>query len=365
MSNLAKYVGLDVHKASISMAVCRGGVADEVHSLGRIAHDVPRLLKRLERIGPFKTLRVAYEAGPTGFGLCRALRERGIHCDVVAPSKTPIRSGDRVKTDRRDAEKLARYLRSGELVAVTVPGVEQEALRDLVRAREDAVRALHCVRRQLSSFLLRHGRVYEGRSTWTKLHMRWIQAQRFETETQQQVLEDYYREVVRGVERISQLTVQVEHACEKGPDADLAHWLRSLRGVSTVIAATLVAEIGDLKRFPSAGRLMSYVGVTPSEYSSGATVKRGRITKAGNPHVRRVLTQAAWSARLRPTISEKLKARSKGVPLPIQDTAWKAQKRLNKLYWRLIRRNKTPQVAVIAVARELVGFIWAIGQHAA
>lgn len=364
MKSIARYVGLDVHKATISLAVCRGGVADEVRCLGRIPHDLSRLLRRLERLGPAEALHVAYEAGPTGYGLCRALRERGIRCQVIAPSRTPIRSGDRVKTDRRDAEKLARFLRAGELVAIDVPSVDQEALRDLVRIREDAVYCLHGVRRQLSAFLLRHGRSYEGKSTWTKMHMLWIQAQRFESEAQQQVLEDYCREVLRGVERIRQLTEKVELTCESGPDADTFRWMRAVRGISTIIAATLVAEIGDFRRFPSAGRFMGYVGLTPSEYSSGATTKRGRITRAGNPHVRRALNQAAWSARLRPAMSQELKSRSRGVPLPILDIAWKAQQRLHKLYWRLIRRNKPPQVAVTAVARELAGFVWAIGQHA-
>lgn len=364
MRNVAQFIGLDVHKATISIAVCSGGVGDEVRSLGRVAHDIPRLIRRLERLGPAESLRVAYEAGPTGYGLYRALHEQGIFCQVVAPSRTPTRSGDRVKTDRRDAVNLARYLRSGELVAIDVPGADREALRDLVRARSDAVRALRCSRQQLAGFLLRHSRHYEGRSAWTRRYMTWVRGQRFEIEEQRQVLEDYYNEVVRMDERVKQLGDKLAAACEASRFAEISGRFQALRGVSKIVSATLVAELGDLRRFPSAGRLMSYVGLTPSEYSSGNTVRRGRITKAGNTQVRRVLIQAAWSARLRPAMGDDLKRRSKGVPMPIRDIAWKAQNRLHKLYWRLTNRNKSSQIAVTAVARELAGFVWAVGQHA-
>lgn len=365
MQSVTKFIGLDVHKATISIAVCDGTPGSEVRDLGRIPHDVPRLIRRLERLGPVESLHVAYEAGPTGYGLCRALRARGIDCQVVAPSRTPIRSGDRVKTDRRDAAKLARFLRSGELVAVDLPDVQREALRDLVRARSDALRARHCARQQLSSFLLRHGRQWEGKSTWTRRHVTWIRGQRFDIEEQRQVMEDYLNEVAHADQRLELLTDKVKEAMEKQANAPLARALSAMRGVSTIVTATLVAELGDLRRFKSASRLMSYVGLTPSEHSSGASVHRGAITKAGNPHVRRVLIEAAWCAQRRPAMSATVKRRNEGVPLPIQDIAWKAQNRLHKRYWRLRSRGKSMQTAVVAVARELTGFVWAIGQQVA
>ena len=349
MSSVAKFIGLDVHKATISIAVCDGTPGSEVRDLGRIPHDVPRLLRRLERLAPVERLHVAYEAGPTGYGLCRALRERGIACQVVAPSRTPIRSGDRVKTDRRDAEKLARFLRSGELVAVDLPDVQREALRDLVRARSDAMRARHCARQQLSSFLLHHGRHWEG-SAWTRRYVTWIRSQRFDIE-ERQVMEDYLNEVAHADQRLEQLTDKVKDAMEKQASAPLARALSAMRGVSTIVTATLVAELGDLRRFKSASRLMSYVGLTPSEHSSGASVHRGAITKAGNPHVRRVLIEAAWCAQQRPAMGATVKRRNEGVPLPIQDIAWKAQNRLHKRYWRLRRRGKSTQTAIVAIAR--------------
>jgi len=364
VNKLAKFVGLDVHKDSIAVAVAEGGPLETPRSLGRIAHDLPRLLKMLGRLGEPEDLHVAYEAGPTGYGLCRALRERGIQCLVAAPSKVPVRSGDRVKTDRRDAEKLARYLRSGELVGVAVPDQQSEALRDFLRLREDTVWALQKARQQLAGFLLRHGRHFEGRSHWTHAHFEWIRAQRFEIEAQRRVLEHYLAEVIRVRERLDQLTSELVELIESLPQSALFRNLQALRGVSTIVAATVVAEIGDLRRFARAGQLMSFVGLTPSERSSGNEVRRGAITKAGNPHVRRVLVEAAWSQRLRPAKSLHLLKRWKEVPLEIQDVAWKAQLRLSQRYRRMVARGKSVQHTIVAIARELTGFIWAIGQKA-
>lgn len=362
MSKIAKFVGLDVHKSSISMAVCEGGALHRPEDLGTFAHDLPTLLRRLERLGEPQHVHVAYEAGPTGYGLCRALRQRGYYCIVIAPSKTPVRTGDRVKTDRRDAAKLARFLRAGELVAVELPGLEQEALRDLVRAREDAMHAQRRARQQLSSFLLRHGRTWSGKSAWTQPHHAWIRSQRFECEIQRQVLEDYFQEVVRLDARLADLSTKLEAGAKSLSSSPLFSALQALRGVSTVVAASIVAELGDLRRFPSASRLMSYVGLVPSEYSSGARTRRGRITKAGNPHLRRVLIQAAWHCSKRPAMSLHLKRRSAGLPPPVLDIASKAQKRLHRRYWHLANRNKSPQTTVVACAREMLGFVWAIGQ---
>jgi len=363
MSKIAKFVGLDVHKATIAIAVCEGGALGEVRSLGTIAHDLTRLVRRLEPLGQPQDVYVAYEAGPTGYGLCRALRERGHPCIVVAPSKTPVRTGDRVKTDRRDAEKLARYLRSGELVAIDLPDVQQEALRDLVRAREDAMRAQHRARQQLMGFLLRHGRHWSGKSHWTQAHVTWIRSQRFEIEAQRQVLEDYFQEVTRLDARLKHLRDLLEEAASQEAHRAMFRALQGLRGVSTIVAATLVAELGDLRRFSSPSKLMSYVGLTPSEHSSGARVQRGAITKAGNPHVRRVLIEAAWSCRLRPAMSLHMKRRSQGLPTPVLDIASKARGRLYRRYNMMRARGKSQQTTIVACARELVGFVWAIGQQ--
>jgi transposase len=358
-----KFIGLDVHKDSIAVALAKGGVSEVVTSLGTIAHDVPRLLKLLARQGPFAELHLAYEAGPTGYGLCRELRGQGIDCIVVAPSKIPVRMGDRVKTDRKDAEKLARYLRSNELTAIDVPEARAEALRDFVRLREDSVWALQKERQQLQGFLLRHSRIFPGKSSWVQTHITWIRSQRFELDELRRVLDYSLAQVIRLTERRDQLTAELVTIIESLPQATAFHYFQALRGVSTIVAATLVAEIGDFKRFATASQFMSYVGLTPSEHSSGGEVKRGRITKAGNPHVRRVLVEAAWSARYRPARSQCMQLRLARVPLEIQDIAWKAQVRLHQRYLRMRARGKSQQQTIVAIARELAGFIWAIGQQ--
>jgi transposase len=364
MQKIAQYVGLDVHKDTIALAVAPAGPGLEVRDLGQMAHDVPRIVKRILKLGEPGSVHVAYEAGPTGYGLSRALQAAGIPCIVVAPSKTPQVSGDRVKTDRRDAAKLARFLRVGELVPVTPPERDVEALRDVLRAREDTVFAQRRARQQLSSFLLRHDRKWSAKSAWTHKHMQWIRSQRFESEAQQEVLEDYAQEVERQTQRLLEATEHVEALAPKTKScAVLYAWLQSIRGVGPIVAATIVAEIGDLRRFGTASQLMSYVGLVPSERSSGPTVRRGSITKAGNPHVRWKLIESAWHSRLRPALTPRLKRRSEGVPQEIRDIAWKAQKRLHKRYWSMVNRGKRPQTAIVATARELCGFIWAIGQQ--
>jgi transposase len=359
-----KFIGLDVHKKSIAIAVAEGGPYDEIHELGIIPHDLTRLLRKLEPLGGPARLHVAYEAGPTGYGLARALKERGIECVVVAPSKTPQRTGDRVKTDRRDAVKLARFLRSNELIPIEQPSRQREALRDLVRAREDVMHAQHKARQQLQSFLLRHGRIWGQKSNWTSPHLQWIRSQRFEFAPQQEVLEDYFQEVARISERLAHLTARLEHhilASEK--DAPLFRALQSLRGVSVIVAATVLVELGDLARFPTAAKLMSYLGLTPSEHSSGASVQRGSITKAGNPHGRRVFVEAAWSSRLDPKLSLKMKRRCEGLSPGVIAIADKARRRQHKRFWYLVQRGKSQQTAVVACARELVGFVWAIARQ--
>ena len=363
MQKIAQFVGLDVHRDTVALAVAKAGPGMEVRDLGEMPHDVPKVVRRIRELGEPGTVHVAYEAGPTGYGLYRAFTAAGIPCVVVAPSKTPVVSGDRVKTDRRDAAKLARFLRMGELVPVTPPDEEVEALRDVLRAREDAVFAQRRARQQLSSFLLRHGRKWPGKSAWTQGHMQWIRSQRFHGEAQQQVLEDYVQEVERQTLRLADASERVETLAPKTKlCAVLYQWLQSMRGVGPIVAATVAAELGDLRRFRTPSQLMSYVGLVPSERSSGPKVARGSITKAGNPHVRWKLIESAWHSRHRPAMTTRLVRRSNGAPQAVRDIAWKAQKRLYKRYWAMTARGKRPQIAIVATARELCGFIWAIGQ---
>ena len=365
MEKITKFVGLDVHRDTIAMAVSEGGPGPETQYLGEYRHDVPAIIKRILALGEPGTVQVAYEAGPTGYGLYRSLQAVGIPCLIAAPSKTPQVQGDRVKTDRRDAMKLAHFLRSGSLVGVVPPDEEVEALRDVLRAREDAVFAQRRARQQLTSFLLRHDRKWSGKSGWSDKHLIWIRSQRFANEAQKQVLEDYVHEVEHQTQRLAEATAQVEAlAPETKACAKLYHYLQAMRGVGTITAATIVAELGDLRRFKTPSRLMSYVGLVPSERSSRPRTCRGSITKAGNPHVRWKLIESAWHARYRPAHSVKLRRRQVGVPQEIIDTAWKAQKRLHDRYWKMTARGKRTQTTVVALARELVGFIWAIGQVA-
>jgi len=356
------FVGLDVHKDSIDVAVARGAHPPE--HLGMVPHDVKALVKLLQRkVGDLRYALLCYEAGPTGFGLQRALAEHEVDCHVVAPSLVPTRPGDRVKTDRRDAMKLARFLRSGDLVAVHVPDEATEAIRDLERARGDAKKAERVARQTLSAFLLRHGRRYPGLTRWTKKHLEWIRKQRFDQEASQRVLADYLHTVEKATERVEQLTNEIAEMVEGWHLGPLVKALQALRGVRLVTAVIVAAELGDLRRFRTAKALMAYVGLVPSEHTTGHNPRRGRITKTGNGHVRRALVEAAWSYRFRPQRSRALREREQGVSEAVRDIAWKAQKRLCAKYRRLLGRNKSKQQTVTAVARELVGFIWAIGQQ--
>ena len=322
MTSVKQYIGLDVHKSTIAIAVAPAGPGLEVHSRGTIPHDASRLLKRITALGRPEDLFVAYEAGPTGYGLYRKLCEAGISCIVVAPSKTPRRPGDRVKTDKRDAMMLARYLRSGELVAVAPPDEALEALRDAIRARGDAVRAQRCARQQLSGFLLRHDRPWSEKTTWGCKHLEWIRAQRFDSEVQRRVLEDYYQEVHRLTTRVSAWDDDVTRFAEECTSGvAYYHAFQAMRGVGTIVSATLIAEIGDFRRFPTASHFMSFLGVTPSERSSGSRVSRGAITKAGNTHVRWKLIQAAWHYRHRPAMTRALVKRQEGLSKSVCDIA--------------------------------------------
>ncbi len=360
-STTIRYVGLDVHRDSIAIAVA---VADgkPAESLGTVPNDIPKLIKRPLRLGPAASLRCCYEAGPTGFGLARRLREAGIACEVIAPSLVPVQPGARVKTDRRDAEKLARYLRSGDLTPIHVLDPATEAIRDLERARDGAKRAERAARHQLAKFLLRHGRWFEGRSTWGPAHLAWLAKQQFGNKAQQDVMNDYREAVELATARVGRLTVRLAERVATWEKAPLVTALQALRGVDLVSAATLVAEVGDFRRFRSATELMSFVGLVPSEHSSGGSRRQGRITGTGNGHVRRILVESAWHYRRQPRMSKAIRARNDKVSAAVRAIAWKAQQ-LHKRLSRLTGNGKPATRAVTAVARELVGFVWAIARE--
>jgi len=358
-----RFVGLDVHKDSVAIAVAEAdGSVPQV--VATVPGDAKAVLKQLKKLGSAGQLRCCYEAGPTGLGLCRALTAAGISCIVVAPSLVPQKSGDRVKTDDRDAVKLARFLRSGDLTPIHVHDEASEAMRDLERARDDAKKAERVARHQLSKFLLRHGRVYAGKTAWTKLHMDWIRSQRFEQEAHNRVLPEYVRAVEESEARVERLTKDIVELVETWHLKPLVQAMQALRGVRTLTAVILAAELGDLARFASAPQLMAFVGLVPSEHSSGGTQKRGRITRTGNRHVRRVLTEAAWAYRCRPAMSRAIRKRAEEASPEVQAIAWKAQSRLHGRYMRMTARGKNKQQTVTAVARELVGFVWAVARQA-
>ena len=357
------YVGLDVHKEGIAVAVAEDGIGGEIREYGRIANTaaaLDRLVRKLGRDGV--KLRFCYEAGPCGYGIQRHLAARGQDCVVVAPSLIPKRPGDRVKTDRRDAASLARLHRAGELTPVWVPDPAHEAMRDLVRARLDAVHALRRARQQLSGFLLRHGCHY-GRPAWTKLHRRWLAGLKFEQAIHHLVLEDYVQAIEAAEARRDRLTAQIAAMVPDWTLAPVVAALQAMRGMALVNAATLIAELGDLSRFANPRQLMAYRGLVPSEHSSGASVRRGGLTKAGNSAARRLLIEAAWCYRFPARVSRELLLRQKALPKAICAIAWKAQTRLCARYRKLARTGKPANVVTAAIARELAGFIWAIARH--
>jgi len=356
------YVGLDVHKDTIAVALAEAGKRGEVRQHGQIAN-TPAALKgvvaRLSRGG--SDLRFCYEAGPCGYGIQRQLTTAGHECVVVAPSLIPRRPGDRIKTDRRDAINLAKLHRAGELTAVWVPDQAHEAIRDLVRARLAAVRSLRQARQQLSGFLLRHGHHYH-RPAWTLMHRRWLAGLRFEQPVHHIVLEDCIAAVEAATARRDRLHANIEEALPGWSLAPVVHALQALRGMALVVAATLIAELGDITRFTNPRQLMAYLGLVPSEHSSGGTRRQGGITKAGNGAARRMLVEAAWSYRFPPRISRELLLRQEGLSKAVRDTAWKAQERLCRRYRKLSQAGKLPIVVTAAIARELSGFVWAITQ---
>jgi transposase len=360
MKSTIRYVGLDVHKDSTVIAVAEGR-GGEAKIVGRVPSDLS-VEAALKKLGGPNRVQVCYEAGPTGYGLARRLRAVGYVCTVVAPSLVPSDTR-RLKTDKRDASRLAHFLRSGDLTAVAIPDAGTEAIRDLVRARDAAKRAERVVRHQLAKLLLRHGRVWTGGNQWTQSHWVWVRSQRFDYPALTMAYEDAVQAVEAAQERVMRLTASIGEAVAGWSGGALVRALQAFRGIQLVTAATLAAEIGDFARFPHPRNLMAYLGLIPSEHSTGPTRRQGPITRTGNGHVRRVLVEAAWSYRVRATMSKVIRARNEGIASGVKAIAWKAQVRLHKRYLRLIHRGKSKQEVVVAVARELAGFIWAAARE--
>jgi len=360
MDKDSTYVGLDVHKETIAVAVAEGH-GGEVRSLGLMPNRPEAIRKLIRRLGPAKHLMCAYEAGPCGYVLHRHLTRLGARCVVVAPSLIPTKPGDRVKTDRRDATKLARLLRSGELTPIWVPDEEHEALRDLTRAREDARVDLLRARHRLSKFLLRLGLLPPASvKPWGVKHRQWLQGLRLARASQQIVLREYLLAVEQAQDRLRRVEAELAEAATTSRHAAVIAALQALRGVGLVTAVTLVAELGDLQRFRTPREVMAYAGLVPSESSSGPRQHRGAITKMGNAHVRHVMVEAAWHYRHAPGVWGALRQRQAGQPERIKAIAWQAQDRWHRRYRRLLGRGKARQQVVVAVARELLGFVWAV-----
>jgi transposase len=358
------FVGLDVHKDSIAVAHAQGQSADPpvfVGAIGPRQADLDKLIRRLE--SKTGTLVFAYEAGPCGYGLHRLLTARGFDCRVVAPSLIPRKPGDQVKTDRRDAVDLARLLRSGDLTSVYVPTVEDEAIRDLCRARDAARLTLKNAKRRLKAFLLRLGRHYVGRADWNDAHRRYLAKVVCPTPAQQIVLQESVRAVDEQVDRLQRLEAELLERAPAWRLYPVVQALQALRGVQWLVAITVVAELGDLTRFTNPRQLGAFVGLTPSEYSSGVARRQGGITKTGNGRARRALVEGAWAYRHPAKVSEHIQRRIDSLPKPIQDLGWKAQVRLCKRFRRLVARGKHPNVVVTAIARELIAFMWAIAKQ--
>jgi transposase len=356
-----RFVGLDVHKESIAIAVADsdGSAASFV---SEVPNDLPRLLKELRKLGKASELRCCYEAGPTGFGLHRALMAAKIASVVIAPSLVPKQAGVRVKTDSRDAVKLARFHRSGDLTPIHVPDAATEAMRDLERSREDAKNAERIARHQLSKFLLRQGHRYEGK-TWTDKHLAWVRALPFDHEAHHRVLVDYVHAVEEGAARVKRLDKDITELVESWSLKPLVQAFQALRGVRLLSAVVIAAELGDMARFARPSQLMAYLGLVPSEHSSGESTKRGGITRTGNTHVRRILVESAWAYRFKPALTRIIRERNEPLAPGVRAIAWKAQHRLHGRYVRMLARGKNKQQTVTAVARELAAFAWDIARQ--
>lgn len=364
MNYFSKHIGLDTHKTKIAVSVTEGS-AGKPRYYGEIANTPDALGQLVKALSPDgELLAFCYEAGPCGYEIYRQISDMGHHCDVVAPSLIPKRPGDRIKTDRRDSENLARLYRSGDLTPVWVPDQEQEAMRDLTRAREDMKAIERTCKQRLNAFLLRYGRHYAaGKSRWTQAHFRWLETVKFAVPVQQIVFQEYVDAVKQAQDRVSSLEKQMESALPDWQLAPVVKALMALRGVKLITAMTLMAELGDITRFDSPRQLMKFLGLVPSEYSSGDSHRQGGITKTGNGHVRRILVESAWSFRFPARKTAHLQRYAEQCSKEVQAIAWKAQKRLCGRYTHLLGRGKLKVQVCTAVARELVGFIWAIARE--
>ena len=358
------YVGMDVHTDSIAVAYVANEHHVEVVSLGNIGTrqcDIDHLIRRLQSKSPH--LVFVYEAGRCGYWLYRYLTHKGQVCWVVAPSLIPKKPGDRVKTNRRDAIKLARLMRSGDLTPVYVPKVADEAIRDLCRAREDVIRDLKAAKLRLKAFLLRQDIRYTGRATWSPAHLRWLSEVVCPTPAQQIVFQEDVRAISEQTERLQRLEQELQEHMKTWRLEPVVEALQALGGVQFTVAITLVAELGDLTRFDNSRQLMSYLGLIPAEYSSGDRRRQGGITKAGNTHARRALIEGAWAYRYPAKVSRHLQVRLETLPQSIQDISWKAQVRLCTRYRKLSARGRHAHQGVVAIARELIAFMWAIARE--
>jgi transposase len=351
-------IAFDQHAATTVAAVLLA--AQQTPALHELTSDIPTIVRFIERVRRGHQLQCCYEAGPCGFELQRALTARDVPCDVIAPALIPRRAGDRIKTDRRDAAQLAVLYRAGALTAIHIPTEQEEAARDLLRCREDIRADLVRARHRLSKFLLRHGRRFTGtKKAWSKAHDTWLRAQRWPLPALDQTHAAYLRTVDEAVARLRTVDDDLRGLLTLEPLRSRVERLRCFRGIDNLSALTIAAELGDARRFPSAPRAMAFVGLVPSEHSSGTKHARGAITKTGNAHLRRVLVEAAWHYRHRPFVGAALRRRQREAPAALVAQAWAAQQRLHRRYHRLAGRGKVKQQVITAVARELTGFVWA------
>lgn len=360
------FVAFDTSKLRNAVAIAEGDRTGEVRFLGEIENTAVATAKLVSKLAAkYRRLTFCYEAGPTGYGLHRLIESLGHDCMVVAPSLIPKKAGDRVKTNRRDALGLVKLLRAGELTAVWVPDARHEAMRDLTRAREATVDDLKSKHQQVLSLLLRLGRHYPGKRTWSQAHMNWLASQKLDHPEQRIAFEEMLLAVRQAQERIARLEQAIRAAVPDWSLAEVVTALMAMRGIDLVSATAFLAEIGDLSRFRTARELMGYLGLVPSERSTGDTVKRGGITKAGNRRARRILVECSWSYRHPPRVGKDKLAKVAAAPRAVQEIAWKAQSRLAARFRALTRRGKRPTVVVTAIARELSGFIWAVNREVA
>lgn len=356
-STRSTILGLDVHKNTISAGILLPG--QDVADVEKISSDDDAVRRLLARLGPPRQLRACYEAGPTGYELARLLLSMGVACQVIAPSLIPTAPGDRVKTDKRDCRRLARLYRAGELVAIRIPTVAEEAVRDLCRARADMVIDRTRARHRLGKFLLRHARIWRGGENWTMKHQAWIAGQRFDDWALEATYAHYRATLSAREVAVTSIDADLALWYSRPPFADTVARLCAYRGITRLGALSLAAEVCDWRRFGTAGTFMAFTGLTPSEHSSGERTRRGHITHAGNVHLRTQLVESAWAYRARPAVGVEMRRRQEGLPPDVIARAWAAQVRLCGRFGRLDARKTNRNIVVTAIARELAGFVWA------